>query len=45
MELNISNKLFIWDNQTVYMYLEEDIIFINGKVKFLDERQELIIKT
>lgn len=43
LELNIHGPLPEWDNQEVAMYLEEDIYF-DGTVKYLNGRQEEIIK-
>jgi hypothetical protein len=43
MELNIRQKVEEWDNQIVYAYLEEDIVFDKDKVYFLNGRQEEFI--
>jgi hypothetical protein len=43
MELNICQKVEEWDNQIVYAYLEEDIVFEKDKVYFLNGRQEEFI--
>lgn len=42
LELNVSDNIEIWDNQLVFMYLEEDICK-DGTVDFLDSRQEKLI--
>lgn len=43
LELNISKKMSAWNNQLVYIYLEEDIIFKDNKTEYLNGRQENII--
>lgn len=42
LELNVSDNIKVWDNQLVFMYLEEDILK-DGTVDFLDGRQEKLI--
>lgn len=42
LELNVSENIAHWNNQIVFMYLEEDICK-DGTVDFLDGRQEAII--
>lgn len=42
LELNVAEPIKIWDDQLVYMYLEEDICK-DGRVDFLDGRQEELI--
>jgi len=42
LELNVSDNIKAWDNQLVFMYLEEDILK-DGTVDFLDGRQEKLI--
>lgn len=44
MELNTSNELAMWNNQNVYIYLEENIVFKDNKVEVLNERKTQIIK-
>lgn len=42
LELNIHAPLPEWDNQDVYIYLEEDIVIIDDKPHFLSGRQREI---
>lgn len=42
LELNVSGKVQAWDDQLVYMYLEE-VICKDGLVDFVDGRQEELI--
>lgn len=42
LELNVSGAIQAWDNQLVYMYLEEDICK-DGTVEFLQGRQEQLL--
>lgn len=42
LELNVSENIRAWDNQLVFMYLEDDICK-DGNIKFLDGRQEELI--
>ncbi len=42
LELNVAGNIAAWDNQLVFMYLEEDICK-DGSVEFLDGRQEKLI--
>lgn len=42
LELNVSENIKVWDDQLVFMYLEEDICK-DGDVDFLDGRQEKLI--
>lgn len=42
LELNVSENIKLWDDQLVFMYLEEDICK-DGKVDFLDGRQEKLM--
>ena len=42
LELNVAEQIKIWDNQLVFMYLEEDICK-DGTVDFLEGRQERLI--
>lgn len=42
LELNVSEKIKHWDNQLVFMYLEEGICK-DGTVDFIKERQEKLI--
>lgn len=44
MELNISKEFKLWNNQKVYIYLEENIVFKDKKVDFLAYRQNKIIE-
>ncbi len=39
LELNVSDELKLWDGQTVFMYLEEDICK-DGTAEYLDGHQE-----
>ncbi len=43
LELNICDNIKCWDDQNVFMYLEEDIYFSNGDVCYFDGRQKDII--
>lgn len=43
LELNVCEKIPEWNNQNVYMYLEEDIYF-NNEVSFIFKRQTEIIE-
>ncbi|MDP3388181.1 MAG: M24 family metallopeptidase [Eubacteriales bacterium] len=43
LELNISRKVPEWDQQDVYMFLEQTVAFTQGRVDFLDGRQTEII--
>ena len=43
MELNISQPLEEWDDQMVFAYLEEDIVFQDNEVSFLHGRQDKFI--
>ena len=43
LELNVSEKLKVWDNQQVFMYLEE-VIHTNQAVEFVNGRQESLIR-
>jgi hypothetical protein len=42
LELNVSGKIKAWDEQLVYMYLEE-VICKDGSVKFVHGRQEELL--
>ncbi|SHJ13637.1 M24 family metallopeptidase [Lutispora thermophila] len=42
LELNVSDNIRVWNNQLVFMYLEEDIIK-DGEVYFINGRQERLI--
>ncbi|MDF2892089.1 MAG: hypothetical protein K0R80_2456 [Clostridia bacterium] len=42
LELNVSENIKLWDNQLVFMYIEEDICK-DGTVDFLDGRQEKLM--
>ncbi len=42
LELNVSDEIKEWDNQRVYIFLEEDICY-KDKVFFLSNRQEEIL--
>jgi Xaa-Pro aminopeptidase len=42
LELNVSENIKLWDDQHVFMYLEEDICK-DGTVDFLDGRQEKLM--
>jgi hypothetical protein len=46
LELNVSDRIEAWDNQLVYMYLEEDICKdggADGTVNFINGRQEELL--
>ena len=42
LELNIAQKVPEWDDQLVYMYLEETIAFTGGETCFMDDKREII---
>ena len=42
LELNIVQPVPEWDDQPVYMYLEETIAFTGGKTCFMDEKRDVI---
>lgn len=42
LELNVSENIKVWDDQLVFMYLEEDICK-DGTIEFLDGRQEKLM--
>lgn len=42
LELNINQPVPEWNNQKVYMYLEETIMFTGGKTYFMDDKREII---
>ena len=42
LELNVYDNIAVWDQQQVFMYLEEDICK-NGKVEYLDGHQERLM--
>ncbi len=43
LELNICDIVPCWNNQNVFMYIEEDIYFSGGEVYYFDGRQKEII--
>ena len=42
LELNIAQPVPEWDDQPVYMYLEETIAFTGGATVFMDDKREII---
>ncbi len=42
LELNIAQPVPEWDNQLVYMYLEETIAYTGGQTCFMDDKREII---
>ena len=42
LELNIAQKVPEWDDQLVYMYLEETVAFTGGETCFMDDKREII---